>query len=230
MALKPFEKQIKSKLDTRELPPSSNAWDRLDAMLTVAEEKAPPKKKKAVWWYAAAAVVMLFAAGMFMKNNTAATTEISNDVVVKESTPSNVDAVANDDAEGVSIDTMVVPAQTTGQESMAAKEKTFSRKPVSNQQSNKNTVNQFVNTEAVAVQQPKTATPQQPDDVQPLDKVSTDAIASSDNDKITVSASSLLDAVDETSRPKADYNPSIFAKVQKKYVNVKTVIANRNKE
>lgn len=34
-----IENQIKQKLANREIQPSGQTWDRLDAMLTVAEEK-----------------------------------------------------------------------------------------------------------------------------------------------------------------------------------------------
>ena len=38
-----FEKDFREKLNQREIEPSNNAWDRLDAMLSVAEEKKPKK-------------------------------------------------------------------------------------------------------------------------------------------------------------------------------------------
>ena len=34
-----FEKQIREQLNSREIQPSKKSWDRLDAMLSVAEEK-----------------------------------------------------------------------------------------------------------------------------------------------------------------------------------------------
>ena len=34
-----IEKQFREKLSSREIQPSAQAWDRLDAMLSVAEEK-----------------------------------------------------------------------------------------------------------------------------------------------------------------------------------------------
>ena len=41
-----IEKQLREKLNKREIQPSAQAWDRLDAMLSVAEEK----KNKAFFW------------------------------------------------------------------------------------------------------------------------------------------------------------------------------------
>ena len=43
MAQHKIDNQIKSKLNTREIQPSAQAWDRLDAMLMVSDNK---KKKK----------------------------------------------------------------------------------------------------------------------------------------------------------------------------------------
>ena len=39
MAPNKIEKQFREKLNSREIQPSSQSWDRLDAMLSVAEEK-----------------------------------------------------------------------------------------------------------------------------------------------------------------------------------------------
>jgi hypothetical protein len=44
MAQNKLENQIKEKLNSREIQPSAQAWDRLDAMLTVAEEKKTQRK------------------------------------------------------------------------------------------------------------------------------------------------------------------------------------------
>ena len=48
-----IEKQFKEKLDNREIKPSEKAWDRLDAMLTVAEKP----KRSYDWLYIAAGFI-----------------------------------------------------------------------------------------------------------------------------------------------------------------------------
>ena len=48
-----LENQIKEQLNAREIKPTEMAWDRLDAMLSVAEEK---KSKKGFGWMSIAAV------------------------------------------------------------------------------------------------------------------------------------------------------------------------------
>lgn len=52
-----FEKHIKTSFQEREIKPSPMAWDRLDAMLSVAEQ--PKKKRVFKLWHFAAALLLL---------------------------------------------------------------------------------------------------------------------------------------------------------------------------
>ena len=52
-----LENEFRNKLNQREINPSENAWDRLDAMLTVAEEKKPIRRYS--WLYVAASIIGL---------------------------------------------------------------------------------------------------------------------------------------------------------------------------
>ncbi len=67
MAQHNIDKDFKSKLSQREITPTANAWDRLDAMLTVAEQKKP--KKDFGWLYIAASVVGFLLIGTVYFNN-----------------------------------------------------------------------------------------------------------------------------------------------------------------
>lgn len=67
MAPNNIEKQIREKLNTREIQPSAQAWDRLDAMLTVSEQ--PKKKTLFRWFYIAASLVGLFLAALFINQS-----------------------------------------------------------------------------------------------------------------------------------------------------------------
>lgn len=84
------EKDFKQKLEQRTIQPSDMAWDRLDAMLSVAENKKP-KKNKAWMYIAACFLVFLVLGALFLKqekqsngleNNT-------NGVVIKDNEPQN---------------------------------------------------------------------------------------------------------------------------------------------
>ena len=66
MALNKIDNQIKDKLNAREIQPSAPAWDRLDAMLTVSEEKR--SRKSYGWLFIAAGFVLFFSLGLLLFN------------------------------------------------------------------------------------------------------------------------------------------------------------------
>ena len=83
-----LEKQFREKLNTREIQPSAQAWDRLDAMLSVAEEKKT--KRPSGFLFIAASILVLVTLGTFFfsqdatrihpqDNNSVVETEIKKD-------------------------------------------------------------------------------------------------------------------------------------------------------
>ncbi|MFP9099452.1 hypothetical protein ACLI09_10385 [Flavobacterium sp. RHBU_24] len=64
-----MEQDIKKKLDARSITPTPMAWDRLDAMLSVAEKKETKKKPLVMWLSMAACFVALLFAGIFYLNS-----------------------------------------------------------------------------------------------------------------------------------------------------------------
>ena len=93
-----FDKNIQQKFNSRKIEPSAQAWDRLDAMLTVAEEKKQPKN---YFWLKIAASFILFT-GMgyvfFQQNQKSETLQPTNEVVNVKETPTN-EVEKNDDTE-----------------------------------------------------------------------------------------------------------------------------------
>lgn len=89
MAPNNFDNNIKEKFNSREIEPSAKAWDRLDAMLTVAEEKKQPKK---YFWLKIAASFLLFT-GMgyvfFQQNQKSEILKPNNEIVISNETPTN---------------------------------------------------------------------------------------------------------------------------------------------
>lgn len=230
MALTPFEKEIKNKLENREIQPGNKAWDRLDAMLAVTEEQTKPKKKKIGWWYVAASVVVLLFVGLFFMDNKKDNIGIQNEVVVNENSKNVIDTT-QETIKNATIDKMQIISKNKNSETKIVVNK--SQKPqnkIENLKSKcrKNFENQEVASQEAVAQQPKEL-PKEIDFAQQLDKAQTQAMTTSTNDKITVSAGSLLNAVESKPKPKI-YDQGVFAKVQKNYVTVKTALANRNKE
>lgn len=70
-----IEKQFKEQLNSREIKPSEMAWDKLDAMLTVANEKP---KRNFKWFYVAASIFGFLMVGTVYFNRFE-TVEINND-------------------------------------------------------------------------------------------------------------------------------------------------------
>ena len=69
-----IDNQIREKLNGRDIQPSAQAWDRLDAMLTISEEKKP--KKGYVWFFVAASTLLFFGLGFFIFSSSE-TTEVN---------------------------------------------------------------------------------------------------------------------------------------------------------
>ena len=61
-----LETQFKEKLNSRKIKPTEMAWDRLDAMLSVAENKKP--KRKFNWVYIAASFIGFLLVGTIFFN------------------------------------------------------------------------------------------------------------------------------------------------------------------
>jgi lipopolysaccharide export LptBFGC system permease protein LptF len=71
-----IEKQIKEKLNLREIQPSAQAWDKLDAMLSKAENKK--QKSKYTWYYIAASIAGFMFIGLVLYYNQETTNPILN--------------------------------------------------------------------------------------------------------------------------------------------------------
>ena len=80
------EKQFKEKLNSREIKPTEMAWDRLDAMLSVAENKKT--KRKFNWLYIAASFIGFLLVGTVFFDQKENTNDIKkNTVVIENSIP-----------------------------------------------------------------------------------------------------------------------------------------------
>lgn len=83
-----LENEIREKLGKREIQPSLQAWDRLDAMLSVQESKVT--KESFPWMRIAAGVVFFLGVGYFIfSSNTETTKEDNPNVVVVDDSKSS---------------------------------------------------------------------------------------------------------------------------------------------
>lgn len=91
-----MEKELQEKMQNREINPSPQAWDRLDAMLTVAEEQK--RKPKYNWLLIAASLLgFLFLGAMLFKNSKVVVDAPMQQVVVNENAAGS-DANAQQDS------------------------------------------------------------------------------------------------------------------------------------
>ena len=85
-----IEKQFREKLNAREIKPSAQAWDRLDAMLSVAEEKKT--RKPFGFLFIAASILVFVTLGLFLFNQNGTEINTTNTVV---GTETRIDTIQN---------------------------------------------------------------------------------------------------------------------------------------
>ncbi|WP_264548977.1 hypothetical protein [Flavobacterium sp. N2820] len=90
MAPNKLDNQIREKLNARDIQPSAPAWDRLDAMLAVSEEKK--SKKGYGWFFVAASTLLFFGLGFFLFN-TNETPKIDNSNPIVTTNNNEIDSV-----------------------------------------------------------------------------------------------------------------------------------------
>lgn len=83
-----LENNFREQLNRREIQPSEMAWDRLDAMLSVAENKKP---KKRTWLYIAASFLGFMLIGSLFFNQSETEIKTNDAVVVQENTKSQTE-------------------------------------------------------------------------------------------------------------------------------------------
>jgi hypothetical protein len=94
MELNKLENQFKEKLENREINPSEAAWDRLDAMLSVAESKPDSyldestqlnSNRKFTWLYVAAGILgFLFVGNLFFSQKESLIENQKNNIVIEK--------------------------------------------------------------------------------------------------------------------------------------------------
>ena len=221
-----LETEFRDKLEQRRMQPSEMAWDRLDAMLSVAENKKPKKDRK--WLYMAAAFLAFLLAGVIFLNQE----NESNESFVKGS--SVVNQQSNSQAKEESKNAPVITEEVVSQ----PEQQVAAVKPATVKQAHKGNTTS-VKTEAPKTQQayeaaiPQPAqqqavayqgTPQQ--DAETLLAAATSQHMPKNKNTVKVDANSLLSSVE--GELEESYRSSVFQKAVKNFNVVKTAVANRN--
>lgn len=234
-----FEKDFREKLNERKIEPSDKAWDRLDAMLSVAEEKKQPKNNKR-WLYIAASIVGFLLVGTFFFNEKKNQIETPQTVVVKENvkkdsavkpTPNIIDSGKTE---------VAISEKTTNQKSI---KKGNNLPEISGQKSNKtikNESNQIAessiiiknNQEKQSITKTSVAEIPKKETVDQLLETAEKSVVAENlvkpKSKVKINANDLLHQVD--GELELSFREKMITKVNKNYQSVKVALANRNKQ
>jgi hypothetical protein len=237
-----LEQDIQQKLQGRTIQPSANAWDRLDAMLTVAEQQAAPQEVKVVpvkktnrsWLYMAAAFLLMLGGGFFLMNH-----EAEQNVINTGSTPQVVGTEAE-----IQNNTATVVAETVkaAPETTSVKGTSVKRAMIAKNTLPKATVNQNTAADQEVAQTtdntPETETPQVQKRKLRVDPEALLAsvegnqprqgLASINQPKVKVNANKLLDNVE--GELNQSFRNKVLNSLEKNYNVVKTAVTTRNLE
>lgn len=239
-----FEKDFREKLNQRKIEPSDKAWDRLDAMLSVAEEKKTTvvlgsrKAKNKKWLYVAASIVGFLLVGTFFfnqkKNLEVTPKEI---IVVKEDTKK---------------DSVVKPTLDTNiavEEAVAVSEEKTIKKSVEQEKQQESKSNKIIANKSNAIAESSIIIKNNPEkqsiNPQPLmaknpEKETVDQLlgtaekaviaenAVKPKAKVKINANDLLQQVD--GELELSFREKVITKVNKNYQTVKVALANRNQQ
>ncbi|MBC7641346.1 MAG: hypothetical protein H7174_03265 [Flavobacterium sp.] len=220
-----LESQIKNQLNAREIKPSAMAWDRLDAMLTIAEK---PKKRFPWLLVAASFIGFVFIVTIIFRTN----------VISPSANEQIPEGVVNDNITNNS--TLINPKITTQNEQTITQNlqpSTINLQPSTINLQPKTTKKvSIINQNQIAIINEKS---NQKNELKPneiiiqevnINQVTENTLPETStpiiNNKIAVDANKLLSQVD--SEIKMEYRESVFQKISRKYQTAKTAFVERN--
>ncbi|KFF06703.1 hypothetical protein [Flavobacterium reichenbachii] len=228
-----FEKDFREKLNQRKIEPSDKAWDRLDAMLSIAEEKKPKKNRK--WLYIAASFVGILLVGSFFFNQNKSTIETPINVVVeKETVKESIDKTAHNNVDSVKAEIAVSEKISNKTLIKEQKQNKISNKNIQNQSNpaaessiiiKNDQENQSINNQTVIAENSKKENSDQ------LLKAAEHKVLAENGvkkSKIKINASDLLNQVD--GELELSFREKVITKVNKNFQEVKVALSNRNQQ
>ena len=218
------EEDFRIKLNSRTLQPSETAWDRLDAMLSVAEEKKP--KRRFTWLYIAAAFIGFVFVGLFLFD------QQKNNVELNENTTTIVESNPVQKQPEASVPEKL-PVSVTPVKIKEAVAMTNTGKATGNPEIRveKNMAKEKINEEMIAV------VPQKSIQKNRVAVNVDELLAAVDGNQpkselkkqnVTVDANSLLSTVE--GELNTTYRENTFQTISRNFKTVKSAVANRNKE
>lgn len=241
------ETQIQEQLNAREIQPSPMAWDRLDAMLSVAEEKKTVRSPFLSFRFIgiAASVLVLVSLGLFFFNPKEIVTKPENNVVVKENNNDKINRNDNIKINDNSLNTNQQHQQVAEVNNESLKNNHQKSSSSFNQNNQKTTNHLLINQEKEvqiqkqeAVAQKELPTVESPKEsvLYKTSPVNVDDLLasvekspkSSAKPKVKVNANSLLSQVE--GELDQSFRDKVLTKINKNYQEVKVALATRNQE
>jgi hypothetical protein len=223
-----IDNQIREKLNSREIQPSAQAWDRLDAMLTVSEEKKP--KKGYGWFFVAASTILFFGLGFFLFNSNE-TPKIDDSSSIVTTINEETDSIETTKINEISVENMK-PVLVQNEVNISKKE-LRNIKSIKTEEliKEKNIIqeNQIPNTQHPTPNTYKYVSPENLlAEVQTGEKVITSDKKIIPKPKMKVDANSLLTNVEK--ELDENYRETTLDKLNRKFQDAKSALANRNYE
>lgn len=225
-----LDKNIKDKLNAREIQPSANSWDRLDAMLSLGEK---PKKKAFPFYYVAASVLFALGFTFWFANQSSEIIIPQNKgiVITDDNTSSQSDTIENSKQEIIvkgEMNTVVLVQQEDNLADKNAPKLLLNKKKsivVENsklavsenkiQKSNKE--NRFISPEKLLASVENET-----------QKETSIAVSNPNKNSVKVNPNSLLSSVE--GEIDEEYRETTLDKLKRNFNQVKSAVANRNYE
>lgn len=244
MGLNNIEKQIQEKLNSREIKPDTMAWDRLDSMLSAAEEKK--SKRPFGWLYIAASIIVLATLGTVFINQKDTFINANNKglvagEIIKDDIKSNESSNKKQfNANQIKIKekkaiVFVEPKVENKHQKSNQSFKSIHQKTTINPIINNNQKNALVNAELIAQSESSKIEAKNEIGVAKQNNVNADDLLASaqlntKNKKATikVNANTLLSQVD--GELDQTFRQKVINQISKNYQEVKVALINRNQE
>jgi len=230
-----FEKDFREKLNQRKIEPSDNAWDRLDAMLSVAEKKKPKKDRK--WLYIAASILGFLLVGtVFFNQKKDIQITPKNTVVIKENTKKDsvIKPILN---HALPVKTEIAVSEKTSGEHSVKEEKSLNsklNKTIKNEPKPiaESSVIIKNNQEKKSINKSLVTEPSKKETVDQLLETAEKSVLAENTTKpksrLKIDANDLLNQVD--GELELSFREKVITRVNKNYQTVKVALANRNQQ
>lgn len=226
-----LETQIKEKINSREIKPTEMAWDRLDAMLSVKEEK---KSKKGFNWMSIAAIFIgLFLTGFVLFQLNSTDIQIENSVVHQDTNVQKTEVNSEISNE------IVQPNSEVSSSQIAEIKPSNNKKSIINQKTNQKQIkienqipqnnelcaNNSTN-EEIKIESNLKVIPISVDVQKLLASVETTKKQKSTKSTLKVDAESMLAKAENGENP--NYKETRFQKLKRNFESLKTAVETRN--